>query len=355
MSETTEEKTEQPTEKKLKDSLEEGQSFKFKELIYVVNFLSVIACLYFINIKSLIDLTLTSDLNLNFLKAYFENAKYEIFLAFFLPIIMSIVSVLISSMFQTKFTLAFKSLKFDVSKLNPISGFKNIFSVKTIIELIKSIVVHIVGVSFVVFYFFSLGPDIFRSIFLKKSEIISYLFDSIVIFAILAMLIIFLFVLPFAYFEYRNFISDLKMTKQEVKREQKEQNGSPEIKGKRMELHRELLSEQDISDIKRSSVILANPTHIAIGVYFNQEHSPIPFVSIKCIENKAKQVFEVAKLNQIPIIRNKDLTRAVYAKNERYSLIIDDSLIKVLYLLHWLENIEYKKEYYDEYDVGVWW
>ncbi len=106
--------------------------------------------------------------------------------------------------------------------------------------------------------------------------------------------------------------------------------------------------------MKKSAVILANPTHLAIGVYFDFETAPIPMVSVKHSGKMALEVFKLARKNNIPIIRNKRLTRAIYKSNDRYTLIINENLVKVLYLLHWLGNIEYKNDYYDERDVDVW-
>lgn len=354
MSESTEEKTELPTDKKLEDSLEEGQSFKFKEIIYLFNVIFVISAVYFLNIAEIVQVSLQSLSNMDTLRNYIEIVKVDVALLFTIPIAVSIVSVSLPSLLQTKFVLATKAIKIDFAKLNPVTGFKNLFSTKTLIELIKAIVVHIVGILFCIVSFIFVGKGFFDLVHLQKENMIPILVDSTIIFVCITMFVIFLSTLIFIYFEYQQFIKELKMTKQEVKRENKDQHGSAEIKSRRNEIHRSLVNEKDESDIKRSAVILANPTHLAIGIYFDIHTAPIPFISIKHKGFKALEVFKIAKENNIPVIRNKKLTRAIYKSNDRYTVIINENLIKVLYLLHWLENIDYKLPMYDERDIDVW-
>lgn len=354
MSGSTEEKTELPTEKKLKDSLEEGQAFKFKEIIYFFNVICVISTVYFLNFGDIIEVALVNVSDINALKRYIDIVKADVILAFIIPITVSIISVSLPSLIQTKFVIATKALKIDFSKLNPVTGFKNLFSAKTIIELVKAIVVHIIGISFLVLWFLHLGKQLFVLMYLNQHTIASVLIDNIVLFVCITMLVIFISTTPFIYFERNQFIKDLKMTKQDVKRENKDQNGSPEIKGRRNEIHRSLINDKDESDVKRSAVILANPTHLAIGIYFDMENAPIPLVTIKHKGHKAMEVFKIAKENNIPIIRNKALTRSIYKKNDKYTLIVDENLIKVLYLIYWLQNVDYRVDMYDERDIDIW-
>lgn len=354
MSESTEEKSELPTDKKLEDSLEEGQSFKFKEIIYLCNVIFVIVTVYFLNFGDILEYSLNNLSDIDSLKNYMNIVKNDVVLAFVIPIVVSIVSVCLPSLFQTKFVLATKALKLDFSKLNPVTGFKNLFSMKTLIDLIKAIVVHIVGLAFLVLWFLYIGHSLFELTNITKKDIFAVLIDNMVVFVCITMFVIFLSTLPFIYFEHKQYIKDLKMTKQEVKRENKDQHGSPEIKGRRNEIHRSLINDKDENDVKRSAVILANPTHLAIGIYFDIVTAPIPFISIKHKGHKAKEVFRIAEENNIPIIRNRMLTRAIYKSNDRYTVIVNENLIKVLYLLHWLENIDYKIPIYDERDIDIW-
>ncbi|MCP4884803.1 MAG: hypothetical protein GY908_13560 [Flavobacteriales bacterium] len=269
MSGSAEEKTEEPTDKKFKDSAEEGQTFKFKEILYFFNVFFVILTLGAIDIISIVDKSLETIHDMDALQRYIDLVWDQIVLAFVVPIAVAIFSVCLPSLMQTKFVIATKALKIDIAKLNPVQGIKNIFSMKTIIELFKSLVIHFVGCIFIVIWFSLYAPEIFSFIYLTKGDVLSKLYEEVIFFILLAMTLIFVSTLPFSYFEYQQFVKDLKMTKDEVKREQKDQNGNPEIKGKRQEFHRSLLNDSDERDVKRSSVILANPTHLAIGIFFD--------------------------------------------------------------------------------------
>ncbi|HFI1227923.1 TPA: EscU/YscU/HrcU family type III secretion system export apparatus switch protein, partial [Escherichia coli] len=139
---------------------------------------------------------------------------------------------------------------------------------------------------------------------------------------------------------YFLFMKDMKMDKQEVKREYKEQEGSPEIKSKRRERHQEILSEQLKSDVSNSRLMIANPTHIAIGIYFKPHLSPIPLISVRETNEVALAVRKYAKEIGIPIITDKKLARKIYATHRRYDYVSFENIDEILRLLLWLEDVE---------------
>ncbi|HBA2893023.1 TPA: histidine kinase [Escherichia coli] len=140
--------------------------------------------------------------------------------------------------------------------------------------------------------------------------------------------------------EYFLFMKDMKMDKQELKREYKEQEGNPEIKSKRRERHQEILSEQLKSDVSNSRLMIANPTHIAIGIYFKPHLSPIPLISVRETNEVALAVRKYAKEIGIPIITDKKLARKIYATHRRYDYVSFENIDEILRLLLWLEDVE---------------
>ncbi|MFV8808506.1 EscU/YscU/HrcU family type III secretion system export apparatus switch protein, partial [Yersinia enterocolitica] len=140
--------------------------------------------------------------------------------------------------------------------------------------------------------------------------------------------------------EYFLFMKDMKMDKEEVKREYKDQEGNPEVKYQRKELHREILSEQLKSDINNSRLIIANPTHIAVGIFFKPNLSPIPLISIRESNQMALAVRAYAEEVGVPVIRNIKLARRIYASHRRYDYVCLKELDAVLRLLFWLEDVE---------------
>jgi type III secretion protein U len=140
--------------------------------------------------------------------------------------------------------------------------------------------------------------------------------------------------------EYYFHMKNLKMDKNEVKREYKEQEGNPEIKQHRRQSHMELLSEQIKFDIKQSSFVLANPTHIAIGVYFNPGISPVPLVSVLETNHRARAVIAYARQCGIPVVRDIPLARGLFKFVHRYSMIPLSHVDGIFRILTWLLEVE---------------
>ena len=130
------------------------------------------------------------------------------------------------------------------------------------------------------------------------------------------------------------------MDKEEVKREFKEQEGNPEVKSHRRQMHMEILSEQIKSDIENSRMVLANPTHIAIGIYFRPEIAPLPFVSVVETNQRALAVRAYAEKVGVPVVRDVRLARRIYQRHRRYTFINVEEIDEVLRILIWLEQVE---------------
>jgi type III secretion protein U len=136
------------------------------------------------------------------------------------------------------------------------------------------------------------------------------------------------------------YLKDLRMDKKEVERERKELEGDPLIKNKRRQLHMELLSAQEKHDIENSRLVIANPTHVAIGIYFKPELSPIPFVSIRERNQRALAVRRYAEKMGVPVIVDPALARRLYRTHQRYDMVSMEEIHQVVRLLLWLQQVE---------------
>lgn len=258
-------------------------------------------------------------------------------------IFICVTFTIIFSLAQSKFRLATEAIKFNFDALNPVRGLKKIFSLRTVKELVKTILyLFFFGLANYAFWgnnksliFNTLDGDV-KSIFSDWGKLffllIVYNLSSFIVVLIIDMVA-----------EYFLFMKDMKMDKQEVKREYKEQEGDPEVKSRRKELHRELLSEQLKSDIDNSRLIIANPTHISIGIYFKPQFSPIPVISVREINQIALAVRRYAEEKGIPVVTDMKLARRIYASHKRYDYVCLDELDKVIHLLMWLEDVEKTK------------
>ncbi|WP_137651949.1 EscU/YscU/HrcU family type III secretion system export apparatus switch protein [Escherichia albertii] len=336
-------KTEKPTDKKLKDASKKGQILKSRDL--TVSLIMLVGTLYLgyvfdaHHIMSILEYILD------------HNAKPDIWdyfkaigigwLKTIVPfLLVCMFTTILVSWFQSKMKLATEAIKLKFDSLNPINGLKKIFSLKTLKEFVKAIL-YIV--------FFCLAIRVFwgnnKSLLFKTldGDIISLLSDwgEMLFLLVLYCLVSMIIILIFDYIaEYFLFMKDMKMDKQEVKREYKEQEGNPEVKSKRRERHQEILSEQLKSDVSNSRLMIANPTHIAIGIYFKPNLSPIPLISVRATNQVALAIRRYAQEIGIPVITDKKLARKIYATHRRYDYVSFENLDEILRLLLWLEDVE---------------
>lgn len=337
------EKTEQPTEKKLRDAAKKGQTFKARDLISALMLLS--ACGYLAHGFSF---AAVRELYLTVIARQFDLPLHDFMLmlglAFFkscLPLLaLCVLTTALPSLLMSRFALASEAVKIDFAKLNPVEGIKKLFSLRTIKEVFRALIYLLVaGAAIAVFWsqnkvrvFSLLHRDIAALIQLLPSLFWSLVSISLGCGA--------LFYVLDALAEYFLHIKNLKMDKHEVKQEYKEQEGNPEIKQHRRQMHMELLSEQVKSDVAGSSFILANPTHIAIGVYFNPEMSPAPFVSVLETNQRAIAVIAYAEKCGVPVVRDIPLARSLFKIVRRYAFIPLEMVDGIYRVLEWLLQVE---------------
>ncbi len=336
------EKTEEPTQKKLKDSAEKGTSYKNRDI--------VAACILGLGMffLSTISLSGVGELFKDFINQgqninpdFAIQQCTKLFFDLALPFIgVCIIATVIPSLFQSKLILAFKAIKFDFNAINPVSGFSKIFNMKTIKELIKALLYLTVFFT-VLLLFYKEFRHVILSLIYAQAASVSAIWLKLGIKLILLCLCAFLFIILLdALADYYFYIKNLRMDKHEVKQEYKEQESSAEVKSRRRDLQYELLSAQDSNDVDQSNFILANPTHIAIGIYINPNISHLPFVSMVKTDARALAVIAYAEKNHVPVIRDKPLTRRLYKTVKPYTFIPADMIEDVLRIVLWLQEVE---------------
>lgn len=315
-------KTEDPTPKKKNEAKKKGNVPKSKELSNAITLCGVLAILsiFIINmIKSFQQILikfLTIDMNMAINEMSIKNIMSQSILDFmrlFLPsaLIIMVLGIL-ANLLQSGIRFNGEGLKPNFSKINPLEGFKNMFSMNTFVEALKNIaVVTILGI---------VGYNFFKENFidiLKSGDIyfpnISYwvinLIKSLVTKILMASIAI--GAIDYGYQVYRNKKS-LKMTKEEVKEEYKQSEGNPEIKGKIKQKQREMASRRMMSSVPSSTVIVTNPTHLSIALRYEKGKDSAPVVLAKGEGHIAMKIREIAKENKVPIIENKPLARMIY-------------------------------------------
>lgn len=336
-------KSELPTQKKKDDSAKKGQSFKSRDL--TVACLMVCGVVFLTSFGSLVELmalyrqAIENGFQQNFHQ--FGMQALQTGLKIIVPIILvCVVASALPSLLQTRFVLAAQAIKLNFDALNPVNGFKKLFSLRTVKDAIKALLYLGTFVITIMFFWQNNKVLLMSQLHATLIELIGIWQELLINLMFTCLGCVLIVILLDALAEYFLTIKDMKMDKQEVKREHKDQEGSPEVKGRRRELHMELLSEQIKSDVENSRVIIANPTHIAIGVFFKPEIVPIPFISVVETNQRALAVRAYAEKVGVPVVRDIPLARRMYKKHRRYSFINEEEIAEVLKLLTWLEEAE---------------
>lgn len=341
------EKTEDPTQKKIRDARNKGQVAKSVDVNSTALLLMIFAYIWLAwgtivnDLKEmlLIPATFYQD---DFMDAL-PNVKWAILTKMnkiLLPMIaIVVITNIASNVLQIGFLLAFEGLKPNLNKLNPAEGIKKIVSKKNIVECLKSTA----KVSFLGILIYKLIKSIIDPLMKIPSvgitgiiQIIPPLMKQFAIYVALAYILVSIFDLIF---QRRQHWNQLKMSKDEVKREYKQMEGDPMIKGKRKQLHKEMLMDDSIQKTKKSTVVVTNPTEYAVALYYEEGKTPLPLVLAKGQGYTARMMIEAAKENNIPVMQNIPLAHALYDHVPLEHYIPSDLIKAVAEILHFIKQL----------------
>lgn len=230
----------------------------------------------------------------------------------------------------------------DLNKLNPMSGMAKLFSQKSLVELVKSLVkIGIVG--YIVYSFLKAELPYMNKLadmsLQASGAYIAGLCWSMVMRACAAMVIIAIVDYAYQRFQFEN---NLKMTKQEVKEEAKMQEGDPQIKGRIRQRQRQMSRQRMMSDVPKADVIITNPTHLAVAIKYDADNMAAPTVIAKGQRLLAQKIKEVAAANGVPIVENKPVARALYSAVEIGGQIPDELFQAVAEILAYVYRLSDK-------------
>lgn len=323
------EKTEPASQKKLDDARKEGQVAKSKEVATGLGLLSLFLLLKFWVGKlgtQFIELfggvynripeaasmeggTVPSQ----FVKVLVRQVSLQM-LIYILPVFAVAFGVaFIADYAQVQWKPTAKPLTPKLSKINPLSGLKRIFSINTIFELIKSIA-KILLIGYVAYsYIKGREGQLLLLYDLSIVEAVSLIGKTVIDLGVrISLVYIVIVAADFAYQKFK-FAKDMRMTKQEVKEEFKNQEGNPEIKGRIRQKMREVSQRRMMQALPEADVVITNPTHYAVAIKYDPDTSSAPVVLAKGADYLAQKIKEVAKDNKIEIVENKPLARMLYA------------------------------------------
>ena len=315
-------KTEEPTPKKKKDARKQGNIAKSAEVNKAMTFIAILVVIYMMSgsiiseLQGFIVNILSGDFSMTMNDNTIRILMFKVMMSFMkivLPISLIImVFGILGSLIQTGLFFSMESLKPKFSKLNPLTGLKNMFSMKAIVNLIKSMVV----ICIMIYLGYSFMSKNFEGIIKSGDIYLPYLFNIVLdlIKSILTSITLAVAVVAALDYGYEKFShkKGLKMTKQEVKEEYKQMEGDPHIKGKIKQKQRQMANQRMMQAVPSSTVILTNPTHISIAIRYEQGKDTTPIVVAKGADEVAFRIREIAKSHDIPIIENVPLARLIY-------------------------------------------
>jgi type III secretion protein U len=343
----SEEKTEQPTSKKLREAREKGQVAHSKDLVSAA--LTVALFLYFWTtwgdfIERMRELLVFPP---QFYRMPFAEAtKYsfdiglEMVKAILVPVILiTIITGILANVRMVGVLLAGESIKPSLDKINPAKGIKRIFGMKNLIDVLKSTIkVIFLSVLVVMVVQGAIGelvrapgcglPCLEVALADLLTQTMIYVSGAFVVIA----------AADFAYQKYEH-TKELKMSKEEVKREYKESESDPHIKSHRKHLAHELLMHDQVGAVRKASVVVTNPTRIAVALRYTPGDTPLPLVVAKGENLNAARIIEIAREAGVPIMENVPLARALLADAEVDRYIPNALIEPVAEVLRWVREL----------------
>ncbi len=317
-----EERTEEPTSKRITDARADGNVPKSQDVIVWISLLtSVLLVLLLFNYIAE---------NIGYLfRFYFsffgqeitKNSVYVLVLVSMKQFALIILPIVVPLMFagiaahigQYGWNFTTKKLfDFDFSRLNPFTNFKNIISIQKMIEGGKTTAKVFVIFGIALTYFLDYVKELPRVSLLTLPFQLAWLKEKTLLFSGILLLILLIFAIWDLFWTRHKYTEGLKMTKQEVKDEHKNQEGDPKIKGKIRQLQFQMHKKRMMANIPQASVVITNPTHYAVALRYKDGEDRVPIVVASGIDNIALKIKEIAMSHGIPIYENPPLARQLY-------------------------------------------
>jgi flagellar biosynthetic protein FlhB len=354
MSETGE-KTEQPTDKRLRDARRKGQVARSQDLTSALLLLTAVAMMALMGAQ--MGLLLADAMRDGIIRATTSKAVFDQSAAVVLfwsgartltwalaPLLTALFAIsLLVSYLQVGPIFSFEPVKPDLKKLNPAEGFKQKFlKARPYIELLKTVIKMTIAGFVIVAVIWNQRADIVRLSSQNVSNV--SLFASSVMFQIGLKVAIAFLILGIADRFLQKFLhlKEMKMTKQEVKEEYKETEGNPLYKSARRRIYFEILQQSMMAAVKKADVVVINPTHLAVALKYDRAEMDAPIVVAKGAELMAAQIRKIAAEANVPTLRDVPLARALY------DIEIDGSIPEELYetvaeVLRWVYQLAEEK------------
>ncbi len=350
------EKTEKASPKKLRDARKKGQVAKSQDLPSAFTFMAAVGAIltlmsYFYEHMKAFILTaflsipqenitdiLPSLLGSAILSIFYLAGPVMGFIAFFGVMINFLA---IGPVFAPE------ALKPDIKKFDPIQNLKSKFKMKTLFELLKSLFKIILAAILIYTVMYKSLPVLTKTVALPLTGSLMVLYHFL--YEVLWKVGLMFVVVAIADFVYQkhNFANEMKMEKFEVKQEYKNTEGDPQIKGKRKQIAQDIAYGDGggpAKGVSNSKAVVSNPTHLAIGIAFDEEIDQAPWITTMGRDKMAKHIIELARDQNVPVMRNIPLAQQLWAEGEIDDFVPEETYEPLAEILKWVASLEEARE-----------
>ena len=337
------ERTEEPTAKRLSDAREKGQIARSREMNTMLILLAggvgmMMMGSYLVSgvadiMSGIFQITRTEIFDTNSPMNLFAKAIADSVGVLTPLFILLFIVALVAPMLLGGFSFSPQSIAFKWEKLDPIKGMGKLFAMRSLMELAKALgkflLIGSVASGVLWFYFedfLVIGNQDIKPALAQTMDILGWSF--ILISA--SLIVIAAIDVPFQLWDHSR---QLKMTKQEVKDEYKQTDGSPEVKSRARQLQREMAERRMMAEVPKADVVITNPTHYAIALRYDQARMDAPVVVAKGADLVAAKIREIANANDIAIVSSPVLARAIYFTTEINKMIPESLYLAVAQVL----------------------
>ncbi len=316
-------KTEEPTARKLSEARKKGQLAQSKE---VSNFATLLGMTFMVALMApFMALYLHGSLARVIEKAplvhidagstgeILFDLTADALLALSPMFGLFIVLALLANLGQTGLLFTTEPIMPKLEKLSPIAGLKRMFSLKSIVEFLKGIVklTIVAGIAYVL-----VSPELDRAEQLMDMDLIEVLGEvQTLVIKLMICVVAFIFVVAAADFVYQRyeFMKQMRMSRQEIRDEHKQSEGDPQVKARLRQIRMDRARRRMMAAVPQADVVVTNPTHFAVALKYDTATMAAPTVVAKGVDAVALRIREVANENDVPVVENPPLARALFA------------------------------------------
>ncbi|CAG9296173.1 flagellar biosynthesis protein FlhB [Celerinatantimonas diazotrophica] len=350
MAESDQERTEQPTEKRLSEAREKGQIARSKELATALVLIGSAVALMLVGgeLATAIALVMKTSFSLDRAEVFDPHLMLHgigsMLLILVKPMAWIMVIILIAGLIGNTLlggvAFSWQAAAPKFNRLSPLSGFKRMFGIQAVVELAKGIA-KVLVIALAVWWIFKAKFGTMMNLSMQtlpgSIDNALHLLQWLFFLMTLSLLLIAAIDVPF---QRWNHVKQLKMTKQEIKDEHKNTEGNPEIKGRIRRLQMEMTNRRMMADVPQADVVITNPTHYSVALKYDSEQAGAPIVVAKGADVIAFKIREIAQHYEIPVLESPAVTRSLYHTTKVGAQIPDGLFVAVAQILAYVFQLE---------------